>query len=68
MKKNMGNVDKIIRIVVALALIVMYITDVVDGTLGLVLVAVSVIFVLTSFIGFCPAYTILGMNTCKLKK
>lgn len=46
----------------------MYITDVVDGTLGLVLVAVIVIFVLTSFIGFCPAYTILGMNTCKLKK
>ena len=68
MKKNMGNTDKIIRILVAIVVTVLYFTGVVSGTLGIVLLAVAGIFVLTSLIGVCPIYTILGIRTCPLKK
>lgn len=64
----MGNTDKIIRILVAIVVTVLYFTGVVSGTLGIVLLAVAGIFVLTSLIGVCPIYSILGIRTCPLKK
>lgn len=68
MKKNMGSVDKIIRIVVAILFAVLYFTGVVPGTLGIILMVLAVVFVLTSFISFCPLYLPLGINTCKKKE
>lgn len=68
MKKNMGNVDRIARVLIAIVLTVLYYTNVITGTLGLVLVIVAGVFVLTSLISFCPLYTIFGMNTCPMKK
>lgn len=68
MKKNMGGVDRTIRIIVALALVALYYFKVIEGTLAYVLLAVSGIFLLTSFINFCPLYTLLGINTCKVKE
>lgn len=68
MKKNMGGVDRTIRIIVALALVALYYFKVIEGTLAYVLLAVSGIFLLTSFINFCPLYTVLGINTCKVKE
>lgn len=67
MKKNMGTVDKILRVIVAIALITLYFIEVISGTVGIILIALSVIFVLTSLVSFCPIYTIFGMNTCKVK-
>lgn len=63
MKKNMGTVDKVIRILVALVLAGLFLANVVTGTLGVILLVVAVVFVLTSFIGFCPLYWPLGINT-----
>jgi len=67
MKKNMSGTDHIIRIVVALLVIALYYFKVVEGTLAYVLLGLSAIFLLTSFISFYPLYAIFGLNTCKTK-
>ncbi len=63
MKKNVGTIDKVIRILVALVLAGLYLANVVTGTLGIILLVVAVVFVLTSFIGFCPLYLPFGINS-----
>lgn len=68
MKKNMGTADKLIRIIVALVIAVLFYMEIISGTLGIVLLVASGIFLLTSFISFCPLYTIIGINTCPAKK
>jgi len=67
MKKNMGGLDKAIRLVVAVVLAVLYFTNTITGTFALVAVIAAAIFTLTSIISFCPLYTLLGINTCKVK-
>ena len=68
MKKNMGGTDRVIRISVALAAVGLYYFKVIDGTLAYVLLALAAVFLLTSFISFCPLYTLFGINSCKVKK
>lgn len=68
MKKNMGNIDKIIRILVAIVITVLFFTNVISGTLGIVLLVLAGVFVLTSLISFCPLYTLVGINTCPKDK
>lgn len=65
MKKNMGTADKVVRILIALVIIGLYFANVISGTLAIVLLVFSAIFILTSFIGFCPLYWPLGINTGK---
>jgi len=65
--KNMGTADRIIRELIAIILTFLYFTNVLTGTWGIVLVIISVIFVLTSIIGFCPLYFPFGIRT-KTKK
>jgi len=67
MKKNMGGADRIIRIVIAIVVAVLFWQGVIVGTLAYVLLALSAVFVLTSFISFCPLYTLVGLNTCPRK-
>ena len=68
MKKNMGNADRIIRIILAAIIAVLYFTNIITGTLGIVLLVLAGVFVLTSLISFCPLYAIVGLNTCPAKK
>lgn len=68
MKKNIGNVDKTIRILVAVVIAILYFTDVISGTLAIILGILAIVFVLTSFISFCPLYLPFGINTLKKKK
>lgn len=68
MKKNMGSTDKVIRIVIAAIIAVLYFTDNISGTLGIVLLVLAGVFVLTSFISFCPLYAPFGLSTCKIKE
>lgn len=68
MKKNVGNTDKIFRIIIALLFAGLYYIDVTSGTLGIVLMVLAVVFAVTSFISFCPLYTLFGLNTCPVKK
>ncbi len=63
MKTNMGTADRVIRTVVAILIAVLYFTNVIGGTLALILGIVAVIFLLTSLVSFCPGYTLFGFST-----
>ena len=65
MKKNMGTVDKVIRILVAVVVVILYFTNAISGTLAIILLALSAIFVVTSILGICPLYMPLGLSTKK---
>ena len=65
MKKNMGNLDRIMRILIAAIVIGLYFAQVISGVLAIVLLVLSGIFILTGFIGFCPLYLPFGINTGK---
>lgn len=67
MKKNMGSTDRIIRLSIATLIAVLYFTNVIEGTLAMALGVVAVIFAATSFVNFCPLYSMLGINTCQTK-
>jgi hypothetical protein len=67
MKKNMGNADKIIRTVIAVVFAVLYFTNMITGTLGIVLMVLAAVFLLTSLVSFCPLYAPFGLSTCKVK-
>jgi Protein of unknown function (DUF2892) len=68
MKKNMGTADIIVRLLVAALVAILYFTNVIGGTLGIMLLVLAGVFLLTSAIGFCPLYAIVGINTCPVKK
>lgn len=68
MKKNMGITDRIIRVIIATMMVVLYFNGTISGTLGIVLLTLSFIFLLTSLVSFCPLYKPFGINTCSLKK
>jgi hypothetical protein len=67
MKKNMGSADRIIRVIIAAILMALYFTGTITGTLGIVLIILSVIFVLTSMVSFCPLYLPFGLSTRRRK-
>lgn len=67
MKKNVGNVDRFIRFLVAVVIVVLYVTEIISGTLGVILLLVAGVFILTSFISICPGYLLLGLSTRKRK-
>lgn len=64
----MGSADKIIRIALATLVAILYFTNVINGTVAIVLGILAGIFVLTSFISFCPLYLPFGISTFKKKK
>ena len=63
MKKNMGTIDKVIRILVAVVVVALYFTNVISGTLGIILLALAAVFVLTSLFSFCPLYLPFGLSS-----
>ncbi len=67
MKANMGTADKIIRVLIAVVIGVLIYTNVLSGTLAIVLGVFGIVFVLTSLVSFCPLYTLVGIKTCKTK-
>ena len=65
MKKNMGPTDKMIRSVIGIIIAILYYSGIITGMLAIVLLAFAILFLLTSFISFCPLYALLGINTNK---
>ena len=65
MKKNMGSVDRMVRTLLAIGVGVLYVTGRISGTLAVVLGAFAVVFLLTSFLAWCPAYAPIGFSTRK---
>ncbi len=68
MKKNMGSADRIVRLLAAAVIAVLYYGGYISGTLGIVLLVIAVVFALTSFVSVCPAYMPFGINTCSTKE
>lgn len=64
----MGTLDKAVRIVVAVIVGGLFYAEVINGTLGIVLLVLAGVFVLTSLVSFCPLYTLFGINTCSNKQ
>lgn len=67
MKKNMGGLDRVTRIVIALLIVILASTKVITGLLSIVLLVIAAIFVVTSLVSFCPLYTFFKMDTCQNK-
>lgn len=65
MKKNMGGADRVIRVLIAAVIAVLFFMKVISGTLGIVLLVLAGVLVLTSLISFCPLYAPFGIKTCK---
>ena len=68
MKKNMGNTDRLIRLLLAVLVAILFYSNVIDGTFGIVLLVIAGVFVVTSLVSFCPLYTLIGVNSCSAKK
>lgn len=64
MKKNIGIIDKAVRILTALVIAALYFTQIISGALAMVLVLATV-FIVTTFLNFCPIWWILGLSTRK---
>jgi hypothetical protein len=65
MKANMGTIDRVMRIIAAVVIATLYFTNMISGTLAIILLVFAAIFVLTSFISFCPLYVPFGLSTKK---
>jgi hypothetical protein len=65
MKKNVGTVDQVIRILIAVIVSVLFFTHVVTGTVAVILLVLSGVLLLTSVFGFCPLYALTGLRTKK---
>ncbi|MCF8416439.1 MAG: DUF2892 domain-containing protein [Crocinitomicaceae bacterium] len=65
MKKNMGNADRVIRIIIAAVIAGLFFANIIPGVLGIVLMVLAGVFLLTGLISFCPLYAPFGINTCK---
>ena len=64
MHKNEGNVDRIVRLVIAAAAVVVAVAAGLGSVLGIVAAVVAVVMVVTAAIGFCPLYAVFGVSTC----
>lgn len=65
MQTNMGSADRVVRILIAVAIAVLYLTHTISGTIAIVGLIVATAFIITSFIGWCPAYLPFGLSTRK---
>ena len=68
MKQNMGSIDRVIRIFITFTITILYLTDQITGVAAMVLSLFAAIFILTSFLGFCPLYVPLKLSTKKEPK
>ncbi len=67
MKKNVGSIDKGIRILLALAVVLLNYFEIINGTTAIILLIIAFVLIVTSFANFCPLYAVIGKNTCKIK-
>jgi hypothetical protein len=65
MKPNIGTTDKAVRIIAALAIVGLYFAGILSGTVAIVLLVLAGVFILTSFMSFCPLYYPFGISTKK---
>jgi hypothetical protein len=66
MKKNVGTIDKVVRMLVAVVISGLYFSNIISGTVAIVLLILAGVFILTSFMSFCPLYLPFGLSTRKM--
>jgi glucose uptake protein GlcU len=64
MQKNMGTIDRVIRLIIAAVAVFLFYNGTLTGAIGIVALVVAAVFTLTSVISFCPLYRIVGLSTC----
>ncbi|MBL7795210.1 MAG: DUF2892 domain-containing protein [Saprospiraceae bacterium] len=64
MQKNMGTIDRVVRLIVAAIVVFLIYNDTLTGTTGTVALILAAVFTLTSIVSFCPLYRLVGMSTC----
>jgi len=64
MKANVGGMDRILRMLLGVAFIIVGAMGLLDAPWGYVAIGAGAVFLLTSLIRFCPIYPVLGINTC----
>jgi hypothetical protein len=68
MKKNVGNIDKLVRMIIAIIIVTLSYFEIIDGTLAIILLAFALILVVTSFMNFCPIFAFIGKSTHKTEE
>ena len=68
MKRNMGTIDRFIRTIVAIVVALLYYYNIISGALGIVLLVLAAVFLLASFVSFCPLYAPFEVSTCSKKR
>jgi hypothetical protein len=68
MKKNLGTIDRVIRILIAIVIVILYFTGIISGVWTIILLILSGIFILTGIVSFCPLYFLFGFHTDKKKE
>ncbi len=67
MKKNMGSADRVIRLMLAALVVVLYFMQVISGATAIILLVLATVFALTSLVSFCPLYLPFGLSTLRKK-
>ena len=65
MKKNMGTIDIVIRILIAIVFVILFVVKAVPLWLGIILLILAAVFIITSIFRYCPLYVPFKINTCK---
>lgn len=63
-EKNMGKIDSGLRLTIAVVLFILFFSKTVSGTIGYIDLGLAILFTITSFVGFCPLYKLVGLKTC----
>ena len=67
MKTNMSTADKFIRILIGIAIAILYYLEIISGTTAIVILGAGIILLITSLVSYCPLYAVFGIKTCKTK-
>ena len=68
MRKNVGSIDKLVRLLIAIALIVLFYLEIITGTLGIIALVLALVLSITSLVSFCPIYALFGLSSCEKEK
>ncbi len=69
MKKNVGNTDRFVRVMFGIILLILFMSGAIENNLvQWIVLGVSLILIITAFATFCPLYSLVGKNTCEVKK
>lgn len=67
MKKNMAIIDRVVRVIIAVTIFILFSNGTISGGLGIFLMLAGVVFILTSFLNYCPLYRVLGIHRWEKK-